>query len=98
HAAGRATGEKRFDFTGEKDGLGGVLGCAPVRALIVVQRLYAEAGAGGEEALASLVPDEEGEHADKAFKTRFAPFFVGGENDFGVGLAVVGVVVYLLAQ
>ena len=65
---------------------------------VVVQRLYAEAIPRGKQALFAFVPDQKSEHSDKTVEARFAPFLVGREHDFGVRLAVVGVVLKLLAQ
>ena len=54
--------------------------------LRVVERLDAEAIAGAEQGLRFLVPEREGEHAAEVLHAIGAPFAVGAQDDFGVGL------------
>ena len=53
-------------------------------AVDVVKRLDAEAVAGAEQALPLLIPDGEGEHADKAFQAGRPPGVISLKDHFGV--------------
>ena len=54
--------------------------------LRVVERLDAQAVAREDQLLDAVVPDGEGEHAAELLGAVGAPFFVGVDDDFGVGV------------
>ncbi len=64
----------------------------------VVQRLHAEAIAGGEQRPGPLVPEREREHPDEPIETRLAPALVGGEQHLGVAAGPEGIAGELLSE
>jgi hypothetical protein len=51
-----------------------------------VERLDAEPVACSEESFVAIVPNEEGEHAEKALETGASPNLVSGEQDLAVAV------------